>query len=146
MNEGVIADQIPEDESMLAALQRRQPPFSRKVGIHFVEATPDRVIAEMQVEADMCNNMKSLHGGAMMSLADTAGAMSTAVTLTEGQGTTTIESKSNFFAPVALGDVAVAEAIPLHKGRTTYVWETRITRKSDGRLAALITQTQLILN
>jgi len=134
------------EEDMLASLQRRQPPYSHKIGIRFVAASPDRILAEMQVEADMCNNMESLHGGAMMSLADTAGAMSTAVTLKEGQGTTTLESKSNFFAPIPLGDVAVAEAVPLHKGRTTFVWETRISRKSDGRLAALITQTQLILN
>ncbi len=137
---------LKQDRDMLANLRRRQPPFSRKVGITFVEASPNKVVAEMPVEADMCNNMESLHGGAMMSLADTAGAMSTAVCLAEGQGTTTIESKSNFFAPVLLGDVAVAIAVPLHRGRTTYVWETRITRKSDGRLAALVTQTQLILD
>lgn len=131
---------------MLATLQRRQPPFSHKVGIRFVAASPARTVAEMLVEADMCNNMESLHGGAMMSLADTAGAMSTAIALNDGQGTTTVESKSNFFAPIPLGDFAVAETMPIHKGRTTYVWETRISRKSDGRLAALITQTQLILN
>ena len=60
-----------------------------------------------------------------------------------GAGTTTIESKTNFFAAVPRGDTIRAECTPLHRGRTTMVWQTRIIR-GDGRLAAIVTQTQLI--
>jgi uncharacterized protein (TIGR00369 family) len=79
-----------------------------------------------------------------MALADTLGAIATVAKLAEGATTTTIESKTNFFAAIPLGDTARAECTPLHRGRTTMVWQTRITR-GDGRLAALVIQTQLVL-
>jgi 1,4-dihydroxy-2-naphthoyl-CoA hydrolase len=85
-----------------------------------------------------------LSGGVLMALADILGGTAAAANLPLGAGTTTIESKTNFFAPVALGDTVFAECTPLHRGRTTMVWQTRITR-SDGKLAALVTQTQLVL-
>jgi uncharacterized protein (TIGR00369 family) len=85
-----------------------------------------------------------LHGGAYMAFADTIGAVATVANLKEGETTTTIESKTNFFAAIPLGDTARAECTPLHKGRTTMVWQTKITR-GDGRLAALVTQTQMVL-
>jgi 1,4-dihydroxy-2-naphthoyl-CoA hydrolase len=85
-----------------------------------------------------------LHGGALMALADNLGGTATTANLKPGQSTTTVESKTNFFAAVPIGDVAKAECTPLHRGRTTMVWQTRITR-SDGRLCALVTQTQLVL-
>ena len=78
-----------------------------------------------------------------MALADTLGAIATVTNLTEGTTTTTIESKTNFFAAIPAGDTARAECTPLHRGRTTMVWQTRVTR-SDGRLAALVIQTQLV--
>jgi 1,4-dihydroxy-2-naphthoyl-CoA hydrolase len=65
------------------------------------------------------------------------------MSLPDGGRTATIESKTNFFAAVPKGDTAHAVCIPLHRGRTTMVLETRITR-SDGKLAAIVTQTQLI--
>ena len=86
-----------------------------------------------------------LHGGAVMAFADTLGAIATVANLPEGTGTTTIESKTNFFAAILLGDTARAECTPLHRGRTTMVWQTRITR-GDGRLCALVTQTQMVLD
>jgi 1,4-dihydroxy-2-naphthoyl-CoA hydrolase len=85
-----------------------------------------------------------LHGGAYMAFADTIGAVATVANLKEGETTTTIESKTNFFAASPLGDTARAECTPLHKGRSTMVWQTRITR-GDGRLCAVVTQTQMVL-
>jgi len=85
-----------------------------------------------------------LHGGAYMAFADTIGAVATVANLKEGESTTTIESKTNFFAAIPLGDTARAECTPLHRGRTTMVWQTKITR-GDGRLAAVVIQTQMVL-
>ena len=85
-----------------------------------------------------------MHGGAIMALADNLGGTATTANLKQGQSTTTIESKTNFFAAMPIGDVANAECTPLHRGRTTMVWQTRITR-GDGKLCAIVTQTQLVL-
>jgi 1,4-dihydroxy-2-naphthoyl-CoA hydrolase len=70
--------------------------------------------------------------------------MATLANIAEGATTTTIESKTNFFAAIPVGDTARAECTPLHRGRTTMVWQTKITR-NDGRLAALVIQTQLVI-
>ena len=118
-------------------------PFSDLLGIEVRSLTPERVEAELKVREDLCTRPAVLHGGALMALADTLGALATVQNLSEGTWTTTIESKTNFFAAVPLGDVARAECTPLHRGRTTMVWQTRITR-GDGRLAAIVTQTQLV--
>src|SRR4029077_3758761 len=85
-----------------------------------------------------------LHGGAIMAFADTLGAAATILNLREGAGTTTIESKTNFIAAAPLGARSTGEATPLHRGRRTMVWQTRVTT-ADGRLVALVTQTQLVL-
>lgn len=119
-------------------------PFARLLGVEFVSVTPDRVEAELSVRADLCTRPAVLHGGAVMALADTLGAVATVANLPEGATTTTIESKTNFFAAIPVGDTARAECTPLHRGRTTMVWQTKITR-GDGRLAALVTQTQLVM-
>ena len=119
-------------------------PFARLMGVSIVSLTPDLVIGELTVREDLCTRPNVLHGGAYMAFADTIGAVATVANLKEGESTTTIESKTNFFAAIPLGDTARAECTPLHKGRTTMVWQTRITR-GDGRLAALVTQTQMVL-
>jgi 1,4-dihydroxy-2-naphthoyl-CoA hydrolase len=119
-------------------------PFSRLLGLELVTVTPDRVEAVLQVREELCTRPAVLHGGAVMALADTLGAIATVANLTEGTTTTTIESKTNFFAAIPIGDTARAECTPLHRGRTTMVWQTRVTR-SDGRVAALVIQTQLVL-
>jgi uncharacterized protein (TIGR00369 family) len=80
-----------------------------------------------------------------MALADNLGGTATIANLQPGQSTTTIESKTNFFTAVPVGDTAYAECIPLHRGRTTMVWQTKITR-GDGRLCAIVTQTQLVMD
>ncbi len=119
-------------------------PFARLLGLELVTVTPDRVEALLQVREDLCTRPAVLHGGAVMALADTLGAIATVANLAEGSTTTTIESKTNFFAAIPVGDTARAECTPLHRGRTTMVWQTRVTR-SDGRVAALVIQTQLVL-
>ncbi len=119
-------------------------PFARLLGLELVTVTPDRVEAILQVREELCTHPAVLHGGAVMALADTLGAIATVANLAEGSTTTTIESKTNFFAAILVGDTARAECTPLHRGRTTMVWQTRVTR-SDGRVAALVIQTQLVL-
>ena len=106
--------------------------------------TPERVTAELPVRGDFNNRLGIMHGGAIMALADNLGGTATTANLKPGQSTTTIESKTNFFAAVPVGDIAYAETTPLHRGRTTMVWQTRVTR-GDGRLCAIVTQTQLVL-
>ena len=122
-----------------------QPPFAKFLGIKITEITPDRVTAELVVREDLNNRFGIMHGGAIMALADNCGGTAASANLKDGQTTTTIESKTNFFSAIPIGDVAKAECTALHKGRTTMVWQTRITR-NDGRLCALVTQTQLVLN
>jgi 1,4-dihydroxy-2-naphthoyl-CoA hydrolase len=119
-------------------------PFAKLLGLELVTVTPDCVEAILQVREELCTRPAVLHGGAVMALADTLGAIATVANLAEGSTTTTIESKTNFFAAIPVGDTARAECTPLHRGRTTMVWQTRVTR-SDGRVAALVIQTQLVL-
>jgi 1,4-dihydroxy-2-naphthoyl-CoA hydrolase len=119
-------------------------PFAELLGIEFVSATPERVVAEMIVREDLCTIPAVLHGGAIMAFADTLGAMGTIVNLPQGAGTTTVESKTNFVAPAPVGTRVTGEATPVHRGRRTMIWQTRIST-SEGRLVALVTQTQLVL-
>jgi uncharacterized protein (TIGR00369 family) len=122
----------------------RQPPYSRHLGIKITHVSPERLTAEMPVTEALSNRNGVLHGGALMSLADNLGGTAATANLAAGQATTTLESKTNFFAAIPLGDVAYAECTPLHRGRTTMVWQTRVTR-GDGKLAAMVTQTQMVL-
>jgi uncharacterized protein (TIGR00369 family) len=122
----------------------QQPPFANFLGIKITSVTPERVTAELPVRGDFNNRLGIMHGGAIMALADNLGGTATTANLKPGQSTTTIESKTNFFSAIPVGDVAYAECTPLHRGRTTMVWQTRITR-GDGRLCAIVTQTQLVL-
>ncbi len=124
---------------------QQQPPFAGFMGMTITHLSPDCVRAEMPVRPELGNRNGVLHGGAVMALADNLGGTATAANLREGQATTTIESKSNFFAAIPIGDVARAECTPLHRGRTTMVWQTRITR-GDGKLAAMVTQTQMVMD
>jgi 1,4-dihydroxy-2-naphthoyl-CoA hydrolase len=119
-------------------------PFAELLGLRIVSTAPERVEATLEVRADLCTRPAVLHGGAVMAFADTLGAIATVANLPPGAGTTTIESKTNFFAPIPVGETAYAECTPLHRGRSTMVWQTRISR-ADGRLAAVVTQTQLVL-
>ena len=126
-------------------LAHRQPPFAHFLGIKITHVSAERVTAELLVRDELNNRFGIMHGGAIMALADNLGGTATTANLKEGQSTTTIESKTNFFAAIPIGDVARAECTPLHRGRTTMVWQTRVTR-GDGRLCALVTQTQMVLD
>lgn len=122
-----------------------QPPFAEFLGIKITHLAPDRVTAELPMRADLNNRFDIMHGGAIMALADNLGGTAASANLKEGQTTTTLESKTNFFAAIPVGDIAYAECTPLHRGRSTMVWQTRITR-GDGRLCALVIQTQMVLD
>jgi uncharacterized protein (TIGR00369 family) len=98
----------------------------------------------MVVREDLCTANGVVHGGALMAFADTVGAASTIVNLSEGAGTTTLESKTNFLRGAAAGTVLTARATPIHLGKRTHVWTTRIETE-DGKAVAVVTQTQMIL-
>jgi uncharacterized protein (TIGR00369 family) len=120
-------------------------PLARLLGIVIREAGQNRVVAEMEIREDICTLGKRVHGGALMALADTAAATGTIVGLPPGAaGTTTIESKTNFLGGAEAGTRLIATATPLHRGRTTQVWQTRVETES-GRLIAVVSQTQMIL-
>jgi 1,4-dihydroxy-2-naphthoyl-CoA hydrolase len=121
------------------------PPFTSLLGVKVLHRSPERTEAELVVREELCNRRGVLHGGAVMALGDTLGGMTASISLPDGGRTATIESKTNFFAAVPQGDTARAVCMPLHRGRTTIVLETRITR-GDGKLAAIVTQTQLIFD
>jgi 1,4-dihydroxy-2-naphthoyl-CoA hydrolase len=113
------------------------------LGIRFLEATKDRVLAELTYRAPLTTVGGALHGGTLMAFADTVGAAATFLNLPAGATTTTLESKTNFFA-AGRGGTVRAEATPLHRGRRTMVWQTRVTDET-GRLLSLTTQTQMVL-
>jgi uncharacterized protein (TIGR00369 family) len=129
---------------MLSILERYDMPFIRWLGLRFLTATQERVTAEMVVRDELCNGSGVLHGGALMAFADTLGACATTLNLSEGAGTTTLESKTNFLAPALSGTKVIGECLPLHRGRRTMVWQTRVTSES-GHLIAMVTQTQMVL-
>jgi uncharacterized protein (TIGR00369 family) len=121
-----------------------QPPFANLIGMKVTHVSRDKVVAELVVRDELNNRFGTLHGGAVMALADNLGGTATVANLPPGGRTATIESKTNFFAAIPVGDTAYAECTPLHRGRTTMVWQTRITR-GDGRLCALVIQTQIVI-
>jgi uncharacterized protein (TIGR00369 family) len=129
----------------LERLRQSPLPFAALLGIQFTHAAPERVTAELIVRPDLCTQPAILHGGAVMAFADTLGAAATLLNLAAGAGTTTIESKTNFLAPAPVGSKVLGETTPVHRGRRTMVWQTRITTEA-GRLVALVMQTQLILS
>jgi 1,4-dihydroxy-2-naphthoyl-CoA hydrolase len=124
--------------------QDQPPPFAFTLGIKVIHYSPERVEAELHVRPELGNRNGNMHGGAVMALADDLGGAATIINLPENTTTATIESKTNFFAAINIGDTVRAECTPLHRGRTTMVWQTKITR-GDGKLAAIVTQTQLVI-
>jgi 1,4-dihydroxy-2-naphthoyl-CoA hydrolase len=129
---------------LLAQLNEKMLPFSRLLGIEFTAAEKDRVAARMMVREDLCTAHSMVHGGAIMAFADTLGASGTILNLPAGAWTTTIESKTNFVAPAPVGQPVIGETTPVHRGRRTQVWQTRITTE-EGKLVAVVTQTQMVL-
>jgi len=129
----------------LLTVARQNSPFVRLLGVKFLTAELDRLIAELEVREDLCTTPAIAHGGVLMAFADSLGATATIINLPNGKATTTLESKTNFFAPAPVGSTITGECTPLHRGRRTMVWQTQITN-ADGRLLALITQTQMVLD
>jgi 1,4-dihydroxy-2-naphthoyl-CoA hydrolase len=124
---------------------KKRMPFAGLLGIELKEAGKERVVAELRVREELCTSNSILHGGAVMAFADSLGGLATFLNLPEGaKGTTTIESKTNFLGAARAGQVVTAECTPIHRGRTTQVWQTRLTGEG-GRLVALVTQTQMVL-
>ena len=120
-------------------------PFGTTLGMRFTSADKDRIVAELVVREEICTRPAILHGGAIMAFADTLGGTATMVNLPEGAtGTTTIESKTNFLGPAPSGTKVIGDCTPIHRGRRTQVWQTRITTEA-GKLVALVTQTQMVL-
>ena len=118
-------------------------PFAGILGIELVSASADEVVARMAWSAERCTSGGMLHGGALMTLADSAGAVCAFVNLPPGAGTSTLETKTDFFRPVTAGQVR-AEARPLHVGRRFVAVQTTLTDDED-RLVAQTTQTQVVL-
>jgi len=120
-------------------------PFAQLMGVTFTHAEPDKVVATMLVREDLCTVGHAIHGGAVMAFADSVGAAATVINLpSEAKGTTTIESKTNFVGAAKAGSMVTATATPIHLGRRTHVWQTRL-ETGEGRLVAIVTQTQMIL-
>lgn len=128
-----------------SSIQQSVRPFlPGLLGIRFVETERERVRATLEVRTDLCTVPGVLHGGAIMAFADTLGAVGTFLNLPDGAMTTTIESKTNFFAAGREGTTVMGVCTPLHRGRRTMVWQTRV-QGPDEKLLALVTQTQAVL-
>ena len=117
-------------------------PFSNLMGVEIVERGKDRVVGRPVVREDLCTAGGILHGGAFMAFADALGAIGGFLNLPAGARTTTLESKTNFLGAAKVGATVTGEAIPLHIGRRSSVWQTRIT-SAEGKLLALVLQTQM---
>jgi 1,4-dihydroxy-2-naphthoyl-CoA hydrolase len=122
-----------------------EPLFPGLMGVRLTEVAPERVLAEMPVRADLCTAGGILHGGAYMAFADTLGAVGTIVNMPQGKRTTTTDSSTKFIGGAKVGTTVTAECVALHRGRTTMVWQTSI-RSQEGKLCAVVTQTQLVLD
>lgn len=130
----------------IAAIQALiEPLFPGLMGVRLLELAEDRVHAEMPVRPDLCTAGGILHGGAYMAFADTLGAIGTIVNLGAGKRTTTTDSSTKFIAGARVGSTVSGESVALHRGRTTMVWQTSI-RSAEGKLCAVVTQTQLVLD
>lgn len=120
-------------------------PFAQQLGLELTATEPDRIEGRLTVTKSLCTTGRIMHGGAIMSVADTLGAIGAFLNLPEGaKATTTIESKTNFLGAAALDTEVTAVTTPVHIGGRTSVWQTRLTN-AKGKPVALITQTQLVL-
>jgi uncharacterized protein (TIGR00369 family) len=131
--------------SAIAVIQEViKPLFPGLMGVQLTEVTPERIVASMEVRPDLCTVGEILHGGALMAFADTLGGIATVVNLERGARTTTIESKTNFLGAMAVGSRIIGECTPLHRGKTTMVWQT-LVKSDNGKLCAVVIQTQMVL-
>ena len=131
--------------SIASIQQLLEPLFPGLMGVRLVELAPERVVGELLVRPDLCTAGHILHGGASMAFADSLGAVGTVLNMPAGKRTTTTDSSTKFIGGAKEGSTVTGECIALHRGRTTMVWQTSI-RSAEGRLCAVVTQTQLILD
>lgn len=120
-------------------------PFTKQLGLKLIEAEKDRIVGELTVKEDLCTTGQIMHGGAIMTVADSLGAIGAFMNLPEGsKATTTIESKTNFMRAAPVGSKVIGECIPLHVGRRTSVWQTTL-RNEAGKTIAIVSQSQMVL-
>lgn len=132
------------NQEYAALINANNAPFAKELGIVVVSAGKDKIVATMEVTPERCTVPPTLHGGAIMAFADNLGGVGAFLNMPEGWMTSTIESKTNFLRPVPVGQTVKAETTPVKLGRTIQVWETNVLRE-DGKLAAIVTQTQILL-
>lgn len=140
-----MSESRPESQPDLSRYQARmQGLFPELLGMRLISVERDLLVGELDVRRELCTAPGLLHGGAIMAFADTLGALATMANLDDESGTTTIESKTNFFRGGREGSTVRGETRPLHRGRRTQVWQTTIT-DAEGKLVAQVTQTQMVL-
>jgi len=120
------------------------PAFPKEMGIRLEEATLDLVVGSMAVTAAHSNRNGVMHGGAIMAFADALGGVAASLNLSDGNKTTTLESKTNFLRPIPIGKRITGRCEPMHKGRKVTIWQTTLYRE-DNKPAAIVIQTQLTL-
>lgn len=133
---------MPSTESVQRILD---PLFPGLMGVRIIELASERVVAQLEVRPDLCTTGGILHGGACMAFADTLGAVGTFLNMPQGKRTTTTDSSTKFIGPARVNTIVTAECLAFHRGRTTMVWQTTI-KSAEGKLCALVTQTQLVLD
>ncbi len=131
--------------SLIDRVNANPLPFAQMLGIEFLSAEADGVVARMLIRPDLCTIGGVAHGGTIMSFADTLGAAAAFVNLpADAKGTTTIESKTNFLAGAPSGSTLIGRTTVVHRGRRTQVWQTRVVTEQE-RLIELVVQTQMNL-
>ncbi|OUM01386.1 PaaI family thioesterase [Variovorax sp. JS1663] len=121
------------------------PVFPGLMGVRLLVIEPERVVAELAVRPELCTSGGILHGGASMAFADTLGAVGTFINMPQGKRTTTTDSSTKFIGSARVDTTVTGECLALHRGRTTMVWQTSI-RSAEGKLCAVVTQTQLVMD
>lgn len=132
------------EENLAGAFNETNAPFAKMIGVRMTLVTKTRIEAELDVTPEHCTVPATLHGGAIMALADNLGGIGAFLNMPEGFVTSTVESKTNFLRPIPVGQKALAVTTPISIGRTLQVWQTHVTRE-DGKLAAIVTQTQIVM-
>jgi uncharacterized protein (TIGR00369 family) len=132
------------EENLAAMFNANNAPFAKIIGIRMIYASKERLEAELDVTPEHCTIPASLHGGALMAFADNLGGCGAFLNMPEGFITSTVESKTNFLRPVPVGQKARAVTTPINIGKTLQVWKTEVFRE-DGKLAAVVTQTQIVM-
>ncbi len=131
------------EKNLADAINEGNAPFAKMMGVVMTLVTKERIEGELKVTEDHCTIPATLHGGAIMALADNMGGIGAFLNMAPGSTTSTVESKTNFLRPVPIGQTAKAVSTPVNIGRTLQLWKTEIFRE-DGKLAAVVSQTQII--